>query len=228
MNIRVITIVLIIILFALVSGFLSYSVSGGTPLKEAYINGNIQVIQKTAAGTVPHEVVITNNQNRSIKAKKGDVLTSSVSQDMVIAEDKIIAPNSNETVNAYCIEPDQRTNAGTNLLLANNTYSAVNEVIRNSDPSDSQSALKAQLQIWIIMSRNNLNPYTGEPVAVVENQNITWTQFRQDIASAKNDVMTSFNVTEDQIQNLNQNQTQSNAGQTQSWINNILNWIKSL
>lgn len=228
MNIRVVAIVLIIILFALVSGFLSYSLSGGTPLKEAYNNGNIQVIQKTAAGTVPHEVVITNNQNKAIKAKKGDILTSSVSQDVVIAEDKTISPNSNETVNVYCIEPNQRANAGTNLLPVNNTYSAVNEVINNSNPSDPQSAMKAQLQIWIIMFGNNFNPYTGEPVAVMENQNITWTQFRQDIANAKNDVMTSFNVTEDQIQNLNQNQAQSNARQTQSWANNILNWIKSL
>jgi hypothetical protein len=224
MNIRVVILVLIIVVFALASGLLSYSVSDGIPLTEAYSNGNIKVVQETSAGTVPHEVMITNHGNTDIKIKKGDMLASTVSQNLVIAEDKKISPNSNETVKAYCLNPSKKAIVNTKLLPVNDTKNAVNKVISNSDPSDPQSALKAQLQIWIITTEDNLNPYSGEPVAVVENQNMTWSQFRQDIASAKNDVMTLFNVTEDQIPGLNQ--TQSNAGQSPSLIDNTINWIK--
>jgi len=223
MNIRVAILVLIIIIFASVSGILSYSVYNGIPLKEAYSNGNISVIQETVAGTVPHEVMITNNRNNAIKVQKGDVLASSVSQDLVIAEDRKIPPNSNETIKAYCLDPSQKAVINTRLLPVNNTNNAINQVISNSNPSDPQSAMKAQLQIWIITTGGNLNPYFGEPVAVVQTQNITWTQFQQSIASAKSDVMSLFNVTEDQIKNLNQKQ--SNVGQ-QSMLNNTINWIK--
>ena len=223
MNIKVVILVLIIAVFALASGLLSYSVSSGIPLKEAYSSGNIQVIQETAAGTVPHEVTITNNGSKSIKVKKGDVLASSISQDLVVAEDGAVASNSNETVKAYSLYPTPRSIVNTKLLPVNNTNNAVNHILSSSNPSDPQSAMKAQLQIWIITSEDNLNPYTGEPVAVVENNNMTWSQFRQNISSAKSDVMNSFNVTEDQIKNLNQTQS---AGQTPSWISNTISWIK--
>ncbi|MGB9978057.1 hypothetical protein [Methanobacterium sp.] len=224
MNIRVVSLVLIVLVFALVSGIMSYSVSSGIPLKEAYSNGKITVIQQTAAGTVPHQVMIKNNASKSVKVKRGDVLASTVSQDLVIAEDKTIISNSNATVKAYCLDPSQRAVTDTKLLPVNTTYSAITRVISSSNPLNSQSAMNAQLQIWLITSGGNLNLYTGEPVAVVENNNITWSQFRQDIADAKSDVMSTFNVTEDNIKNLNQ--TQSNSGQTSSWIDNTISWIK--
>lgn len=223
MNIRVISVVLLIILFALASTMLSLSVSGGLGLNEAYNNGSIKVIQKTDAGTVPHEVEITNNRNTTVNVKKGNALASSVSQDLVIAEDKNIASNSTETVKAYCIEPSQRAVVNTKLLPVNNTYIGVNRVISSSNPYDAQSAYNAQLKIWVIMSGGNLNPYTGEPVAVVEKKQIGWTQFRQNLADAKNEVLKTFDVTEDEIQNLNQNQ----GFDLQNWINDTINRIKS-
>lgn len=70
MNIRVISLVLIVLVFTLASGMMSYSVSGGMPLKEAYNNGKITVVQQTAAGTVHHQVMITNNASKSVKVKK--------------------------------------------------------------------------------------------------------------------------------------------------------------
>lgn len=223
MNIRVVSLVLVVLIFALVSGMISYSVSSGVSLKDAYTSGKITVVQQTAAGTVPHQVMITNNASKSVKVKKGDVLASTVSQDLVIAEDKIISSNSNATVKAYCLNPSQRAVVGAKLLPTNTTYSAITRVISSSTPSNSQSAMNAQLQIWIITSEGNLNPYTGEPVAVVDNNNITWSEFRQDLANAKSDVMSTFNVTESNIKNLNQ--TQSNSGST-SWIDNTISWIK--
>lgn len=224
MNIRVIGVILVIILFAAGSTMLNVSVSNGVDLNQAYGNGNTKVIQKTDAGTVPHEIEITNGGNSTINVKKGNALASSLSEDLVIAEDKQIAPNSTGTVKAYCIEPSQRAVADTKLLPVNNTYYGVNRVISNSDPYNSQSAYDAQLKIWVIMSGGNLNIYTGEPVAVVENKGITWTQFRQNIASAKSDIMKSFNVTESEIKSLNDKPSTSPS----NWINDTLNWIKSI
>jgi hypothetical protein len=228
MNIRILGIIFIILIFALGSGYLSYSVSGGTVLKDAYNNGNIKVIQKTSAGTVPHEVIITNEGNGIIKVKKGDVLTSTPSQDLVIAEDKKIASNSNETVKAYCIEPSQRAVINSKLLPVNNTYNGVTQVIRNSNPLDPESAYNAQLQIYLIMSGGNLNIYTGEPVAIVDTKKISWTQFRQDLSNAKSNLMTNFNVNESEIKDINQKQGSLNVGSPQSWIDNLLSWLKGL
>ena len=224
MNIRVISLVLIVLVFTLASGMMSYSVSIGIPLKEAYNNGKITVVQQTAAGTVPHQVMITNNASKSVKVKKGDILESTLSQDLVIAEDKAIASNSNATVKAYCLDPSQRAVVGAKLLPVNITYTAVTRVVSSSNPLNSQNAMNTQLQIWVITSEGNLNPYTGEPVAVVENNNMTWSQFRQDITNAKSNVMSTFNVKEDNIKNLNQ--TQSNSAQDSSWIDNTISWIK--
>ena len=224
MNIRVVSLVLVVLVFTLISGAMSYSVSSGAPLKEVYNTGKITVVQQTAAGTVPHQVMITNNASKSVKVKKGDVLQSTVSQNLVIAEDKTIASNSNATVKAYCLDPFQRAVVEAKLLPTNTTYSAITRVISSSNPSNSQSTMNTQLQIWVITSEGNLNQYTGEPVAVVENNNMTWSQFRQDIANAKSDVMSTFSVTEDNIKNLNQ--TQSNSAQTSSWIDNTISWIK--
>lgn len=224
MNIRVVGVILLICLFALASTMLTLSVSTGESLDKAYGSGNIKVIQMTPAGTIPHEIEISNNRNSTINVKKGNALASTVSQDLVIAEDKHIAPNSTETLKAYCIEPSQRAVVDTKLLPVNNTYAGVNKVLSDSDPYNLQSAYNAQLKIWVIMSGGNLNPYTGEPVAVVNNMGITWTQFRQNIADAKNDVMRSFNITESEIKNLNQKPTFNPS----NWINDTLNWIKSI
>ena len=223
MNIRVIGVVLLIIIFTSASVVLNLSVLEGSPLSEVYSSGNIKVIQKTASGTIPHEIEITNNGNTTINAKKGDVLASSVSQNMIIAEDKQISSNSTETIKAYGLESSERAVIGTKLLPVNNTYYGVNQVINNSHSNDSQSAYNTQLKIWIIMSGGNLNPYTGEPVDVVKSKGITWTQFRQNIADAKSEIRKTFNVTDDEIQNLNQKPSVSPP----SWINDGTNWIKN-
>mgnify|MGYP005837557745 CR=1 FL=1 len=223
MNIRVVGIVSIVILFALTSGYMSYSISDGKGLKEVYNRENIQVIQKTTAGTVPHEVTVKNNGNNTITVKKGEILASSISQNMVIAENKNIEPKADEDVKAYCLEPSRRAKAGTKLLPVNTTYDTVTQVISASDPSDPDSAMNTQLQIWIIMSGGNLNPYTGEPVAIVEKNNLKWSQFRQNISDAKNDIMSTFNVNESEISSLKEKDIY--AGQT--WIDNIYDYIKS-
>ncbi len=223
MNIRVAGIVLIVILFALTSGYMSYSISGGEALNKVYNKENIQVTQSTSAGTVPHEVNVKNSGNDTIKVKKGEVLTSSISPDMIIAEDKTVEPNSNETVKAYSLESSKRVNVGSKLLPVNTTYDSLNQVISESNPSDAKSVLNTQLEIWIIMSGGNLNPYTGEPVAVVEKNDIKWTNFRQNISDAKTSVMNTFNVNESEISSLKNKNI--NIGQT--WIDDISDYITS-
>ena len=223
MNIRVIGVVFIVVLFALTSGYMSYSMYGGSGLKEVFNSKNIQVIQKTAAGTVPHEVSIKNNGNDTIMVKKGETLASSISSNMVIAEDKSIGPKTEVTVKAFSLEPSKRAIAGTKLLPVNTTYDAVTQVISSTDLSNSDSTYNAQLQIWEIMTGGNLNPYTGEPVALVENKNLRWSQFRQDISKAKSDVMSTFNVNENELGSLKDKQINS----SQSWIDNATNYIKS-
>jgi hypothetical protein len=213
-----------VILFALTSGYMSYSVSSGEALNEVYNKENIQVIQSTSAGTIPHEVNVKNNGNNAIKVKKGEVLTSSVSPDMIIAEDKTVEPNSNQTVKAYSLEPSERAKVGSKLLPVNTTYDSLNQIIDDSDTSNKQSALNTQLQIWVIMSGGSLNPYTGEPVAVVEKNDIAWTQLRQNISDAKTSIMNTFNVNENQIISLKNKDI--NIGQT--WIDDISNYIKVL
>lgn len=223
MNIRVAGIVLIVILFALTSGYMSYSISGGEALNKVYNKENIQVTQSTSAGTVPHEVNVKNSGNDTIKVKKGEVLTSSISPDMIIAEDKTVEPNSNDTVKAYSLESSKRVNVGSKLLPVNTTYDSLNQVISESNPSDAKSVLNTQLEIWIIMSGGNLNPYTGEPVAVVEKNDIKWTNFRQNISDAKTSVMNTFNVNESEISSLKNKNI--NIGQT--WIDDISDYITS-
>lgn len=223
MNIRVAGIVFIVILFALTSGYMSYSISGGEALNKVYNKENIQVIQSTSAGTVPHEVNVKNNGNEVIKVKKGEVLSSSISPDMIIAEDKTVEPKSNETVKAFSLEPSKRVNVGSKLLPVNTTYDSLNQVISESDPSNKQSAITTQLEIWIIMSGGNLNPYTGESVDVVEKNGINWTNFRQNISDAKTNIINTFNVNESQISSLKNKDI--NVGQT--WIDDISDYITS-
>ena len=203
---------------------LIFSVSGGMSLDEAYANGNVLVVQKTDAGVIPHEVDITNNGNSTINVKKGNILSSSISQNLVIAEDKQINKNSTGTIKAYGTEPSQRSVVDSKLLPLNYTTNSINKILNKSDPYNAQDAYNTQLEIWVIVSGGNLNPYTGEPVAVVEAKGITWTQFRQDLADAKNNVMTTFNVTESGIPNLNQTSNPNSS----NWINDTINWIKSI
>ena len=224
MNIRVISVISLICLFVIASIMLIFSVSGGMSLDKAYANGNVLVVQKTDAGTIPHEVDITNNGNSTINVKKGNMLSSSLSQDLVIAEDKQINKNSTGTIKAYGIEPTKRAVANTKLLPVNNTINSINKLLNNSDPYNAQNAYNTQLEIWVIVSGGNLNPYTGEPVDVVQTKGITWTQFRQNLADAKNNVMTTFNITESEIPNLNQTSNPNSS----NWINDTINRIKSI
>jgi hypothetical protein len=227
MNLRVILLVFIIFIFAVGFGVMSYSESLGIPLKQAYDNGKVTVVQNTTAGTVPHVVTIKNNDTKPVKVQKGDILKSNSSQDLVIAENSNIPENSTENINAYCFEPTQQAVVGAKLQPSSNTASSqIKQIITDSNPSDIQNATSAQLQIWTVVSGGNLTIYSGEPAALVDKQGITFFKLRQELTDAKSSVMSMFNVTSDGLENLTQQSTTTSSGDVQSLFNGFIDWIK--
>ncbi|MGC9516253.1 MAG: ARPP-1 family domain-containing protein [Methanomicrobiales archaeon] len=223
MNIRVVFVVFLIFAFALGTGIWSYQSLQGLNLNQAYDAGNIEIVQNTTAGTVPHQVTIKNNRADSVKIKVGDTLKSPQTQDLVIAEDKIINPNTTSNIQAYCIEPAQRAVVGDKLIPSNNSSSRIIQIIKESNIQNPEEALKAQIRIWVLVSGDNLNIYRAEPYAVVQTQGLTFTEMRNNVSEAKIEVMTKFNMTSEQLNNFNLNDTD----QSQSWIDGIIIWIRT-
>jgi len=223
MNIRLAFLIFVIVIFAAGTGFLSYSQSTGIPLTQAYANGNVVITENTSAGTIPHKVNISNNGKDPLKVQVGDVLTSDSSQDLVIAENKTLKINSTDLVSAYCIESAQRAVPGVKLKASGTSSNAIKQVIEGSNLNDLANATNVQVQIYILTSGVDFNIYSGEPVAVVQNQNINYTKLRQIVSDAKTALSTRFGVTVDNIKNINQNTT-SNSGNI---ANEFLNWIKT-
>jgi hypothetical protein len=223
MNIRLIFIILIILIFAFVSGYVSYSQSTGIPLKDAYKNGNVIITQNTSAGTVPHQVNIVNNGKDPIKVKAGDVLQSETSQDLVVAENITVKKNATETVMAYCLEPDQQAVPGANLNATKISSMSIKEVIMGSNPKDLQNATDTQVQIWILYSGVNFKIYSGEPAAMVQKQNITFTKLREMVTTAKTEIASKFKINPDQIDNLNQNVSTS----SNNVLDRLMSWLKT-
>lgn len=223
MNIRLVFLILVIVVFASWTGFESYSQSTGLPLAQAYSEGFVNITQNTSAGTVPHQVNISNNGKDPIKVVIGDVLSSESSQDLVIAENKTIKKNSTNIVSAYCLDPSKRALPGVKLKTNDTSSDAIKQVIYGSNINDINNATNAQVQIWILSSGVNFNIYSGEPVALVESQKINYTKLRQIVADAKTAISARFNVSADNIKNLNQNRTSNSSGV----LDGFSNWLKS-
>jgi len=213
-----------VVLFAAGTGFLSYSQSTGISLKEAYDNGNIIITQNTSAGTVPHQVVIANNGRDPIKVQVGDVLTANSSQNLVVAENKTIDKNASNVVNAYCLDPTTQAVVGSKLKATGTASNAIQQVIYGSNIKDTSNATNAQVQIWILTSGVNFNIYSGEPVALVNAQNINYNKLRQIVSDAKTALASKFNVKVDNIKSINQSSTSSSDGT----LHGIYSGIKSL
>ncbi|MBM4240073.1 MAG: hypothetical protein FJ150_00070 [Euryarchaeota archaeon] len=224
MNFRVVLVAFIIITFSFGFGILSYLESPGISLKQAYEEGNVEVVQNTTAGNVPHSVMMKNIGDKPVIVEKGDMITSNESQDLVIAENKKIAPNSSATVKAYCAEPNQMAIIRANLKPSGKTNDQIQQIIENSDPYNAQNAMRSQIQIWIIVSGGDVNPYAGEAIALTQKQNISFYDLRQNISTAKVEVMTKFNLTTEQLKSL-QNRTIA-VEQSPTWIDRFITWIR--
>lgn len=223
MCIRLVFLIFVIVIFAAGTGFLSYSQSTGISLTQAYTNGNVVITQVTPAGNIPHHVNITNNGNEPINVQIGDILVSNSSQNLVIAQNDTVDKNSSDIVYAYCIQPSQRAVPGAKLSVNGTSSNAVKQVIESSNINDLTNATNAQVQIFILTTGVNFYIYSGEPVSQVSNQNMTFTKYKQIITSASVALATRFNVTVDNIGNINQNQT-SNSTDT---VTGFLDWVKT-
>lgn len=223
MSIRLVLLIFVIVIFAAGTGFLSYTQSTGIPLAQAYTDGNVVITQVTPAGSIPHQVNITNNGNEPINVQIGDILISNSSQNLVIAQNETVDKNSSDIVSAYCIQPSQRAVPGVKLNANGTSSNAVKQVIEGSNPNDLTNATSTQVQIFILTSGVNFYMYSGEPVAEVSNQSITYTKYRQLVTAASAALATRFNVTVNNIGNINQNQTSNSTDS----VNGFLNWVKT-
>lgn len=223
MNIRLIILIVAVIVFSVGCGALSFLYGGGITLEQAYDNNQVSIIQKTYAGSIPHNVSIKNNGSQPVVVDKGTILKSDQSQDLVIIEDKKISPNSNNTVQAYCIEPEEKAVTAKPLNPSGTVSTEINQIIDSSNPSNLQNATQSQLQIWIIVGKGYVNPYTGEAMAVVENQGIRYYQLREKLYTAKNSVMEQFNLTNVTVKNLS---STTESGSANTWLSDLRQWFR--
>jgi hypothetical protein len=223
MNIRLILLIVLVVAFAGGCGAFSFLSGGGVTLEQAYDNKQAEIIQKTPAGTIPHNITIKNTGTNPLVVDKGTILKSKESQDLVIIEDKKISPNSNDTVKTYCMEPASKAIPGATLTPSGMASSQIMQIIDSSNPSDLQNATKSQLQIWIIVSKGQVDPYSGEAMAVVQNQKIKYYQLQEKLDTAKNEVMARFNLSSEAIQNLSSTDSNNPAN---TWISDIRQWIQ--
>lgn len=225
MNIRVIILLAVVMVFAVGCGAISFLSGGGITLEQAYDAKQLEIIQNTAAGMVPHNVTIKNNGTKPVVVEKGTILKSKESQDLVIVDDKKINPATNDTVRAYCIEPDEKAIPGKSLTPSGTVSNEIKQIVDSSNPSDLQNATKSQLQIWIIVSKGSVDPYIGEAMALVQNQKIKYYQLQEKLNTAKNEVMVRFNLTSEAIQNISSTADSGTGANT--WVSDLRQWIKT-
>jgi hypothetical protein len=225
MNIRLILLILVVVVFAAGCGAMSFLSGGGITLEQAYDNKQVEIIQNTAAGTIPHNVTIKNNGTKPLVVDKGTILKSKESQDLVVIDGKKINPNNNDTVRAYCIEPDQKAVPGATLNPSGTASSQIKQIIDSSNPSDLQNATQSQMQIWIIVSKGNVDVYSGEAMAVVQNQKTKYYQLQEKLDTAKANVMSRFNLTSEGIENISFTLESDNSVNTV--ISDFRQWFKN-
>ena len=225
MNIRVILLIMVVVLFAAGCGAMSFLSGGVITLEQAYDNKQVEIVQNTSAGAIPHNVTINNNGTKPVMVDKGTILKSKESQDLVIINDKKINPNSSDTVNAYCIEPDQKAVSGATLYPSGTVSNQIKQIIDSSNSSDLQNATQSQMEIWVIASKGDVDVYSGESMAVVQTQKTKYYLLKEKLDTAKTDVMTRFNLTSDAIQNVSVTSDSDNSANT--WISDIRQWVKN-
>lgn len=226
MNYRIILVLIVVCLFAAGLGAMNFISAKGLNLEDAYKEGNVVITQQTTAGTIPHEVNIQNNGKNPVNVLKGTILSSKDSQDLVIARDGVVSPNRNITVPAYCIEPDQQAVENKKLKVSGQAPQVINEIISSSNPENPSDALNAQLKIWTIVGGSDFNVYKGESSAISKKQNITFYDLKGNLSNAKIEVMTKFNLTADQMNNVNINSSILN--QSQSFTEQLMAWFNGL
>lgn len=226
MNYRIVLVIFIIFLFAAGLGAMNFISAKGLTLESAYSDGNVNIVQQTPAGTIPHQINIENKGKDPVNVQKGTIVSSNSSQDLVIARDEVISPNSNITVPAYCIEPDQKAVENNKLAVAGMAPEVVIDIVSTSNPENPSEAIKAQFKIWNVVQGSNFNVYKGEVAAFSQKQDISFFDIKENMSTAKIEVMTKFNLTEEQMNNITLNSSLLN--QSRSVTDQLLAWFNEL
>lgn len=226
MNYRIILVLIVVCLFATGLGAMNFISAKGLNLEDVYKDGNVVITQQTPAGTIPHEINVQNNGKNPVNVPKGIILSSKDSQDLVIARDEVVSANTNISVPAYCIEPDQKAVENKKLAVSGLAPQVIAEIASSSNPENPSDALNAQLKIWTIVGGADFNVYKGEVAAVSKKQNISFYDIKGNLSNAKIEVMTKFNLTTDQMNNVNINSSILN--QSQSFTEQVTNLFSGL
>ena len=226
MNFRVILLVILVLIFTFSGIYLSMLSFDATSLKNSYGKGEVEIIQNTTAGTIPHVILIKNDGKQPIMVESGQILVSNSSQDLVVAEDIRVNQNSSSYIRAYCFEPNQTATPGSKLTPTDKASSDVQQLIKNSNLADPQNTTSTQLQIWILVSGDNVDLNSGEASVLLKNQNNNSTEIVNQLNEAKNNLLKNLNITEDQIKNIKTESTISSSDIV-GWINEFINWIKT-
>ena len=226
MNFRVILLVILVLIFTFSGIYLSMLSFDATSLKNSYGKGEVEIIQNTTAGTIPHVILVKNDGKQPIMVESGQILVSNSSQDLVVAEDIRVNQNSSSYIRAYCFEPNQTATPGSKLTPTDKASSDVQQLIKNSNLADQQNTTSTQLQIWILVSGDNVDLNSGEASVLLKNQNNNSTEIVNQFNEAKNNLLKNLNITEDQIKNIKTESTISSSDIV-GWINEFINWIKT-
>jgi DNA-directed RNA polymerase subunit RPC12/RpoP len=98
------------------------------------------------------------------------------------------------TYYAYCMEPSQKAKVGANLTDYGYSPAVIFYLTMNSDPQDKNSAYTTQLKIWTIVSNGEVDPNSGEAVAIKKSMGISYAQFNQDLQKVKDEISRDYGV----------------------------------
>jgi hypothetical protein len=226
MNFRVILLVLLVFIFTIGCILISNLSFQSTSLKDSYNDGNVDIIQNTSAGTVPHMILIKNKGKKPLMVESGQLLVSNSSQDVVVAEDKWVNQNSSSFIRVYCYQPNQTANPGTKLIPADKAPTEIRQIIKSSNLTENQNMTQTQIQIWLLVSKNDVNTNSGEAIAFTDKQGINSTDLTQKVQSARTGIIQSLNISETDIKNFNTNSSTS-FNDIFRWISAFVSWIEN-
>ncbi len=223
MNFRVILLVVLVLIFTTSGVYLNVLSFGANSLKDTYNDGDLEIIQNTTAGTVPHVVQVKNNGKKPVMVEAGQILLGESSQDMVAAESKRVNQNSSSYIRAYCLEPNQTANPGEKLKPGDKASTEIMHIIDNSNFADTQNTIRSQLQIWIILSGGNVDITQGEASALIKKQGISSAKITGELNEAKTSLIQALNITEGEIKDIKP----SSSISIDDLINGFINWMKN-
>lgn len=172
----------------------------GTPANNTTVNGTILVSESSQ-----NLIVVTNitNKTNNTTENRGDDRTGTISRDWTQITKAgsiphVVQDGSGVQYYAYCLEPAQKAQVGADLTPLGPEKSAVIlKTIKNSDPSNGESATSAQMKIWVLVTGGNTDTSTGEGASYTAN--MTQSEIQSGLNQAKTEIMNEYRVSEDQI-----------------------------